>query len=349
MLVRVKKAVPRMISIRHKAIGFARWGVLLLLLLIGGALTGCAPQQPPPGMVIGAPHLCAASLITRDGTALALQRWPADHPRAIIIALHGMGDYANAFALPAPDWAAGGVTTYAYDQRGFGRGPFPGLWPGAEMLRQDLADAIIAVRAVHPDVPVIVLGESMGGAVALTALERGLDADGVILVAPAVWSRADMPLLYPVVLTLAAHVVPWVHVSGGHLNIWPSDNIAMLRAMARDPLVQKNSRIDAVYGLVNLMDDARAAAGRLAAPKYPPVLLVYGAKDQIVPAPPTEAVRDSLQSRLGNGFTVYRYGNGYHMLLRDRQAAAVRRDILDWIMKPPNGRRLPLFAPGTKD
>ncbi|MGB8602401.1 MAG: lysophospholipase [Rhizomicrobium sp.] len=339
-----------MISIRHKAISFARWGMLLLLLMmLGVTLAGCVPQQPPPGMVIDAPHLTAASLITRDGTALELQRWPADHPRAIIIALHGMGDYANAFALPAPDWAAAGITTYAYDQRGFGRGHFPGLWPGAEMLRQDLDDAVIAVRMAHPDLPVYVLGESMGGAVVLTALARGLGADGAILVAPAVWSGAEMPLLYPVTLFLAAHVAPWIHVSGGHLNIWPSDNIALLRAMARDPLVQKHSRIDAVYGLVNLMDEARVAVGRLDPSICPPVLLLYGAKDQIVPAQSTEAVRDGLQSRLGNGFTVYRYGNGYHMLLRDRQAAAVRRDSIDWIMKPYKGRRVPLFAPGTKD
>lgn len=321
----------------------------ILVILLGLVLAGCALQRPPPGIEIAAPHLTNTAFVTRDGTELALQRWQAPCPRAIIIALHGMGDYANAFALPASDWAAQGVTTYAYDQRGFGRGPFPGLWPGAEALRQDLSDALVAVHAAHPDLPVYVLGESMGGAVVLSALVQGLDADGVILVAPAVWSRSDMPLLYPVALSLTAHLVPWVRLSGGHLNLWPTDNIPLLRSMARDPLVQKQTRVDAVYGLVDLMDEARAAVWRLDRAKCPPVLLLYGARDQIVPAQPTQAVRDALKSRLGDSFTVYRYDNGYHMLLRDRQAAGVRRDSIDWIMKQKKGQPMPLSVSGTKD
>jgi alpha-beta hydrolase superfamily lysophospholipase len=272
--------------------------------------------------------------VTRDGLRLALRHWDAPAPLAIIVALHGMSDYSNAFEMPAPWWAKRGITTYAYDQRGFGRSPNPGLWPGADALRGDLADFVEAVRAKHRGIPVYALGESMGGAVVLTALAsaRPPRVDGAILVAPAVWSRRDMPWSYRVALWAAGHTVPWMTFTGRGLNIWPSDNIEMLRKLARDPLFQHKTRADAIYGLVNLMDEAYNAPSRLQHP--PGILFLYGAKDQIIPREPTEAVIKAL----GDRARVKRYDHGYHMLLRDLEAKTVWSDILDWIA---SGRSTP--------
>ena len=270
----------------------------------------------------------ADALVTRDGDHLPLKSWVPDHPKAVIVALHGMGDYSNAFAMPAPFWAQHGIATFAYDQRGFGAADHPGLWAGSDVMRHDFADAGGAARARYPGVPVYALGESMGGAVVLSALAEP-DApklDGVILVAPAVWSRNDMPLSYRVALWLAAHVAPGWHASGrGIVHIWPSDNIPMLRAYSRDPLVQKDTRADAVWGLVNLMDDARHAPERITAP--PPLLVLYGKQDQVIPAAPTEAVLKALGAKA----QVHRYDHGYHMLLRDLEGPAVWQDALTWI------------------
>jgi acylglycerol lipase len=293
------------------------------------ALTGCAVANAPMGNQGVTPMLADDAFVARDGTRLPLRHWDAaGRPRAIVIALHGMSDYSNAFDGPGKNWAAEGITTFAYDQRGFGRGPNPGLWPGSEALRADLEDCVAAARARFPGIPIFALGESMGGAVLLTALADGADApklDGAILVAPAVWSRADMPISYRVTLFLAAHVMPGLVVSGQGLKIEPSDNIPMMRALARDPYFQKQTRADAVFGLVNLMDEARQAPAHLAAP--PPILFLYGHQDQIIPAEPTRAVI----AELGPRATVKAYDKGYHMLLRDLEGPKVQQDVADWI------------------
>jgi alpha-beta hydrolase superfamily lysophospholipase len=276
------------------------------------------------------------TITMRDGTSLPLRRWEADAPRAMIVALHGMGDYSNAFDSPGKVWAKMGITTLAYGQRGFGAGPNPGLWAGAAVMRDDLHDAVAAAHARYPGIPLFALGESMGGAVLLTALAsatpRKLDVAGVILVAPAVWSRGDMPLSYRAALFLAAHLMPGLVLSNSAassvVTIMPSDNIPMLRAMRRDPLVQKNTRTGTLYGLVDLMDEARHAVP--AAP--PPILLLTGDRDQVIPKPPTEAVI----AALGDKATVKRYPNGYHMLLRDLDGAAVAGDVADWILAHRN-------------
>ena len=315
----------------------------LHVLLLAAALAGCAAVTAPSGPGPTMPALTDGSFTARDGMVLPLRHWgPLDHPRAVIVALHGMSDYSNAFALPGATWAAQGILTLAYDQRGFGAAPGSGLWAGAGVMRDDLRDAVAAAHARWPGVPVFALGESMGGAVLLTALEQPLDVKGAILVAPAVWSRGDMPLSYRVALFLAAHLMPGLVLSNSAashvVTIIPSDNIEMLRAMGRDPLVQKKTRADMVFGLTNLMDEARTAPARIAA-AAPPILLLYGARDQLIPAAPTKAVIAMLGARA----TVRHYENGYHMLLRDLDRALPQGDIAAWILRSdgPAGRAPP--------
>jgi acylglycerol lipase len=316
-------------------------GFLLLVLC------ACAPSFAPPVESGVTPHATADAIVARDGTRLPLRHWDAEGgaPRAVIVALHGMSDYSNAFDMPGKVWAKLGITTLAYDQRGFGLSDKPGIWAGADAMRSDLNDAIAAARVRYPGVPVFALGESMGGAVVLTALASDspprvdasaaapiLKADGIILVAPAVWSRGDMPLTYRAALFLAAHLVPGMILSnnaaGRVVTIVPSDNVAMLRALGRDPLFQKKTRTDTLFGLVNLMDEARTAPQRITA--APPILFLYGANDQIIPPKPTQAVI----AALGGKAVARRYEHGYHMLLRDLEGELVDRDVAEWIFSP---------------
>jgi alpha-beta hydrolase superfamily lysophospholipase len=300
--------------------------------LIGAS---CAPRLAQQGVETRLPAIESGMgldgdrYVTRDGLRLGLMHWDAKMPSAIIVGLHGMSDYSNAFSMPAPWWAEHGITTYAYDQRSFGRSPDPGVWAGSAVMRRDLDDFVDVVRALHPGVPVFVLGESMGGAVAMTAFASSAPphADGLILVAPAVWSRSEMPFLYRAALWVAAHLAGGWSLSGTGLKIMASDNIEVLRANGRDPLFQKSARSDAVYGLVNLMDEAYRAAPRLNTLNKEPVMFLYGNNDQVIPARPTKVVAGELERNA----TVKNYPNGYHMLLRDLDRTPRWADVANWV------------------
>jgi acylglycerol lipase len=291
------------------------------------AAAACAPTVPPQGLENTTPQLTAGSFITRDGLHLPLREWDAKKPDAILVAIHGMSDYSEAYDMPGPWWAEHGITTIAYDQRGFGAAPNPGLWAGGDVMRRDLDDCVDAARAKFPGVPVFVVGESMGGAEVLSSLatERPPHVDGVILSAPAVYSRDDMPFYYRAVLWIGVHTIPWVHLSASGFHIVASDNIEELRKLGRDPLFQHDTRVDQVYGLVNMMDAAHDAPAKLTDP--PPILLLHGDKDQLVPL---ESTRETLTA-LGSRAEERRYPNGYHMLMRDLDRELVWKDIADWI------------------
>ncbi|NQV79394.1 MAG: alpha/beta hydrolase [Alphaproteobacteria bacterium] len=331
-------------------------------------LSACAsPYVQPAGLVSMPPSASGdpvdGQMMIRvsDGAMLPVQVWaPLDafsapeSVGAVIIGVHGFNDHSSTFDAAGRWWSDRGIVTYAYDQRGFGMAPEPGTWPGKRRLVQDLEDVVGALRERHPGKPLFVHGNSMGGAVVLIALARREPGSalssiaGVSLTAPAVWGGPAMSPFYRLTLWAAAHTIPSRRLTGRGLGVIPSDNIDMLRALGRDPLVIKETRVDSLYGLVKLM----GAAQRVTIAEEARFLVLYGAKDRIIPRRPTAALAAKMN---GSGrFAVY--PNGYHMLLRDLQAEVVWRDILAWIDDPsaalPSGAEVSgsdLFAAVTAD
>ncbi|RQW84320.1 MAG: alpha/beta hydrolase [Methylococcus sp.] len=292
-------------------------------------LSACAGRGEPKPTRAVQPQLARAHWVTADGTILPVRSWwpTGRQPTAIIVALHGFNDYGRAFEPPGRFLSQKGVAVIAYDQRGFGNAPGRGWWAGAETYASDLLAVIGQIRRRYPGLPVFVLGESMGGAVAMVAL-TDRDAPGVsglILSAPAVWSRDMMPWYQRAVLALFSATLPDLELTGSGLKIQASDNIAMLRALGRDPLVIKGTRVDAIEGLANLMDLAQARAPRLRIP----TLVLYGERDQVIPRPPIDALLAKLPRRPDSRMAIY--PQGYHLLLRDLQARLPLEDMLGWI------------------
>jgi acylglycerol lipase len=111
------------------------------------------------------------------------------------------------------------------------------------------------------------------------------------------------------------------------LKINPSDNIPMLIEFGKDPLVIKETRIETIYGLTNLMDLALRRATQLSSP----ALILYGNHDEVIPKAPTALMLSRLPN-VGKGIQrIGLYEKGYHMLLRDLQRKTVWNDIGAWI------------------
>jgi len=314
---------------KHPCPVFIR-GLCFLWLTL--SLFGCVTGKGRITRQTATPVLARAHFATADGAILPVHTWwPEDgKPKAIIVALHGFNDYAKAFSEPGHYLKARGIGVIAYDQRGFGLSPGRGLWAGTETYTADLAAMIQQIHRRHPGIPVHVLGESMGGAVAMAAMAESAPPDvaSLILSAPAVWSRTLMPWYQRAILALAASTLPDLEVTGSGLKIQASDNIEMLRGLGRDPWVIKETRVDAIAGLTDLMDTAQARAGEIRLP----VLVLYGERDSIIPKPPIDAIIKKLSTtRCPHLIT---YPKGYHLLLRDLNANQPLADIANWALDP---------------
>ena len=306
-------------------------------------LIGCKPGTQPAGETKNVPEISDRYYLTEDGVHLPLHRWLPDtaKPRAIIAGVHGFNDYGNFIKWPAEYFSAQGIAVFSYDQRGFGAAPRRGYWAGRDTYAADLRGFVRAVKRHYPGIPVYLLGESMGGAVVITAVRDGHmpKVDGIILVAPALWPRTVMPWYQTTLLALLAHTVPWMSFSGEGVGVKLSDDREMMRELDSDPLVLRKTRVEALHGLTDLMDSAFENASYLGGK----ILLLYGDKDDIIPKEAISAFLSGLYSSGNSGKTVGFYHNGYHLLLRDLDAVVIWRDITDWVLN--NGEvRLPSGA-----
>ncbi len=309
--------------------------VRLAALLFLPLLAACAPQLQEIGPPIDQPRLEEHAIHMPDGVDLPLRVWePWDRPaEAVILALHGFNDYSKGLAAPGKGMARRGFIVYAYDQRGFGQAPQHGIWAGEAQMIADLKVAARLVKARHPDLPLFLLGESMGGSVIMAAAvgEDPPQADGMILAAPAIWGWQTISGWRHTVTEGAAHLVPWMTVLLTGLHLEASSNRNALRELARDPLVIKATRVDTAYGLVNLMTSAFDAAAKLTHPRW---LVLFGEREAILDRGAVNQALPHFADLPPEQGRIAIYPRGYHLLLRDFEQYTVYDDMAAWIRDP---------------
>ena len=318
---------------------------LTALALLG--LTACVPSpaQVDSSPVRDHPHNVSApaplpiQFDLTDGQSLAGRVWHHPQPRHIVLGVHGFNDYSKAFESLAQHLRSElESTVYAYDHRGFGANPSPGIWPGSDPLLADLRQIATQLRQRHPGLPLTVVGESMGGAVVWVAASEppGLLADQLVLKAPAVWGANSMPWYQRLSLKFMNAVAPDMSLTGSgvqSLGITPTNDPDVSRDLSRDPLFIKATRISSLAGVTELM-------GRAQAQNIPPPqrsLVLYGLRDRIIPAPPVcdWLTHLSATGAPSTGLDFVVYPDGWHLLTRQLQTREVLLDLQQWIEKTP--------------
>jgi acylglycerol lipase len=302
-----------------------------LLAMAMLSLAACATHMAPPGPRVEAATTTPDAFVMPDGARLPYRVWlPSGPPSAVVLALHGMNDSRDAWAIPGPEFAAAGIAIYSPDQRGFGQTSARGYWPGTNGLVDDARTMTRLLRQRYPGVPIYLMGESMGAAVlmVLATEPHAPKVAGYVLVAPAVWGRAEMSFFLRAVLWVASHTVPGLTLENrGYVKITASDNHEALVELSKDPLTIHGTRVDSTLGLVNLMDDALTSA-----PSFRPrALFLYGGKDDLIPKQATMATWRALPK--GDSTLAY-YPDHYHLAMRDLERATVIGDVVAWMKNP---------------
>lgn len=269
---------------------------------------------------------CASPPAPQPPEALPLHVWTARGPtRAVILALHGFGDAGDlTFEDAARAWSRRGIAVYAPDQRGFGATASRHDWPGVDALTSDAVALSRALRARYPGVPLVVVGHSMGGGVALVAAARGLDADALVLAGPAIAGGDALRPLYRTAARIAAAAAPEKRWTGrGIISIRPTDNPAAIARVVADPRHFGDPTSRELYGLVQLMDEAATTAPSVTLP----TLVLMGARDEVLRPTQVRKVADTMPA---SSFRLY--PAGWHWLFRDLQAPNVWRDVGDFVL-----------------
>lgn len=231
------------------------------------------------------------TLTGHDGLPLHWREWGADlsrPPRGVVLIVHGLGEHIGRYADAAARLNDRGWHVAGYDQRGHGASGGPrGDVPGADCLLRDLACVIDAVRADDRigRGPLILLGHSMGGAVAARFVAGALDqplpnwsrpVDGLILSSPAL--DAGLSVMQRALLAVSLPLAPHLAVGNGLDASWISRSASVVQAYRDDPLV--HDRITPSLG--RLIADMGPAVLQRASRWQTPTLLMWAGADRCV-------------------------------------------------------------------
>lgn len=231
-----------------------------------------------------------ATVRTRDGLDLVTQHWPLaagqlSHGVAVIV--HGLGEHCLRYAHVAAYLNRQGWAAVGYDHRGHGRSPGRrgGLKQGDDLLH-DLAKVVDAARAAYPGQRLIIVGHSLGGAIAgrfVSALAAPIETavwsrpvDALVLSSPAL----DVPVsaIQRLLLATVVKLTPDVAVGNGLKPEWVCHNPATVKAYMADPLVH-----DRITGRLSLFILAAGANVRARAAQWTvPTLIMWGGEDRCV-------------------------------------------------------------------
>ena len=305
--------------------------LMSLMPLLALLASGCAapPAETVPARMT--PYLTPDSMVTRDGSHQPLASWlPDGRPEAVIIGLHSFGDYHAAFDHLGPWFAAQGMAFYAWDQRGFGAHPEAGHWPGDAPLITDTVDAIQLLDA-RWHAPIYLLGESMGGGVALiTAAEYpALPIAGLALAAPSVRAGLRTRYLWNALFTVGGALMPGASYTLERDPDDPRYYPPSAERLANDPNVIHDVRLDTYRDLIRFTDRASDIAADVRAP----MLLLYGGRDGMIPPVSITRLREAQPQRL----TYHFYPDAPHLLLQAADWQRYGRDILQWIQQSVTG------------
>lgn len=292
-------------------------------------LTACAPTYKPMGPMTVEPHIAADTFVARDGTRLPLTVWgPRENASTVVVAAHSFGEFRDAFTLIGRHLATQNISLWAFDQRGFGDGPHPGVWAGTETMVQDFKDFTSAVLdTTGTDTPLVMLGESMGAAVVLaTASDPSTPKPkAVILSGPGV--REDRPRRYWFNTGL------WfaTRAFAGYEADVPRPYDSRLadyhaKRWSTDPKIISQVRLDTYYGLIRLSDFASDTAQDTGVP----TLVLYGTEDdQIHPKSIC-----ALMARLGESGTLKVFEDKPHLMFQIKEQEVLLGLIEQWIAAP---------------
>ncbi|KAI1782744.1 lysophospholipase [Ganoderma leucocontextum] len=309
-----------------------------------------SPSAPAPATAA----FTEAWLPGPDGTQFYTRTYPSPTPpRAVVLFVHGFAEHVGRYEWAHGVYAARGITVFAYDQRGFGRTALDkakksaGSAYGRTCRREQLADIewwVKHVRREYPDVPVFLMGHSMGGGLVLAF---GTQA-GAPPVKETLSMLAGVVASSPLVLQTfpASKVLRFIGGKASALlpNVLVDAPVAV-EDLSHDPVANEanaNDELCIQKGSLKGVHDMLTGGEHLLAndykhwPRNLPLLLVHGDADRITSFTAARELFDKVEAA---DKTFMPFEGGFHELVHEPEGVKERfvDECISWVVKRVEG------------
>lgn len=280
------------------------------------------------------PADCAARVDykSKRGTPPCLKWEDSDLPaKGVLLCVHGCGLHNGTYKDFALEMVKRGMIVYAVDVRGFGSYQKAA---GRETIDLDgcvwdVEETLRVIKKVHKDLPIYLIGESMGGAIALRAASRHPELlNGLIASVPA--GDRQHETMVNAKVALRALLGPSRQFGIGSTIVNQSTNqVALKKVWSEDPLARMH------LSPLELLQFDRFCAHNVANAKQVkslPVLYLQGSKDQLIKPESTLKIYHNTASA---DKWLLQIGGQEHLILEENQFNSTIVDLIgQWIEHP---------------
>ncbi len=271
----------------------------------------------------------AETFTCADGANIHFRKSGPQNARARLLVIHGLGEHSGRYRPMVQELEKLGLQIWIPDLRGHGRSS----GPRGHVLRfqtyiddlQALTDILLS--AGTPDIPLFLLGHSMGGLIAFhLCLHLKETVRGLALSSPMFNLASDLPLALRLCSGIMSALRPCATIANRVDPAGLSHDEAQVEAYLADPLV--HDRIS--FRWLSECLRANVATCGLAPSMETPVLLQLAGADRIVNPSPSQRLFQNLAS---GDKTMYVYEGYYHEIFNetpDRRATAIK-DLCNWM------------------
>lgn len=266
---------------------------------------------------------------TRSGTTLFFQRWlPTAHPpKAILAIVHGFGEHSELYHHLGEFFVQRGCAVIALDLRGHGRSAgargFIRHWAD---YREDVATLVALGAELAMDLPLFLVGHSLGGLIAIDYAQQYPEGiRGLIVMGPAL-GTISVPRYLVWLSRLLSRIWPTFSLDT-QLNsaAMSRDPVAVARLEA-DPLVHGRGSARLGTEVFQAIDRVRKNARSLSLP----ILIQHGEDDTVAHPDGSHKFFGALTLADKELRT---YPGGFHNLFVDLNWQEVLGDIDRWVAR----------------
>jgi alpha-beta hydrolase superfamily lysophospholipase len=270
------------------------------------------------------------NLKSKDGTRLHLHTWQTADPQKVIVIVHGMGGHADFYTDSLVQYIEGrNISVYAADLRGHGRSEgVRGDIENFDDYLEDVKAAVKFARERHPDLPLFLLGESMGTPIAVNyaATAQGIFRPDALMLLACVVAPTITPRLSEIFrfafYSLYDRKKIVIPITGReHEGISDVDFIKVLKA---DPLFNRKVSVRFLMKVTKYTGKAFKSAAKLTMP----TVVMVGERDITVRFKATRKFFDQIAA---TDKEWHLFPNVFHSILNDLRSAEVRARLFVWL------------------